>query len=532
MSLNPIVASVSRLFDRVRTGLDVGFSDPAFIEQLRAARRGNWESVPTAHDLPYEDNQFDVVVLAESSVDPIAVREANRVLCNGGYLIFSIHKERGQLSDIYKLVRNGFDIADVKRESWWSCHSFHGPLTVCARKKNWKEPRSLGGTLGSPFLSFVFFALFASGVGAAVLPSVPFVGSSEPVSRGPEDVVRLLNSRASGNAKSYAEAAKAVARAAENGHPFQSYLIALVSDEPSAPAAARISKELRAEYLESSRDKIRKFAEEKNDPLAWYLLSLEKDDEVLLKRAADGGSVHALNSWGTKTLVFTLSDRRISDDDRNAVLARCFAGFKRAADQNDANGLYNLGMCYQNGYGTEKNENLAYDCFLSAAQMDHPEAINNLGGYYRTGTVVTRNLETAAEWFKKSADLGNSYGQLNYALALQRGEGVMKDEELAVSYLSQAAAQGNVEAMNAYGMCFYNGVGVERNDMIAVLWFKNAASRGDAMAMDNLAGCCRLGRGMPQDDEASILWMVRARAARGDLNAQAWLMKNERRKKK
>lgn len=521
MSLSPLVSAVSRHFERVRTGLDVGLSDSALIDELHSVRRGNWESIPATADMPYEDSQFDVVVLDESVVCPRAAREVNRILRSGGYLFFTISREGVVLSDIYKILRGGFDITDVKRESWWTCHSFHGPVTVCARKKAWKEPKSLGAAISSPFLSVViaFLSLVSFGASAAA--------TSAPKRPSEADaIVQLLNSRASGSYRDYASAAEVVAKAAEAGRPLQQFVLALVSQEPSAPEAARLTIRKRAEYLDASRDKIRLFAEKNNNPLAWYLLSLETGDDTLLKRAADGGNPQALNSWGTKRLIEVLRDPSLSEADRKKGCEECLAMFRKAAEQDDSNGLYNLGMCHQNGYGTDRNVNLAFDCFVKSAQMGHPEAINNLGGYYRDGVVVLRNPETAAKWFRRSADLGNSFGELNYALALQRGDGVEKDPKRAFEYFGRSASQGNADAMNAYGMCFYTGTGVSKSDTLAVLWFRNAAGQGCAAAMENLAACAKLGRGMAQDDEQSTVWMVRARAARGDANAVAWLRQN------
>ena len=339
-------------------------------------------------------------------------------------------------------------------------------------------------------------------------------------------IIRLLNSRASGSAKTFAEAALVVARDAAAGNPLQQYVIAVVSEDRSFPASAKPTDATRREYLEKSRGKIVALAERKNNPLAWYLLSLEKNDLVLLKRAADGGNPQALNAWGTFTLSEALSNPGVKTNDVDRILEKSFGYFKRAASMKDVNGLYNLGMCYMRGYGVERNENMAFDCFRTSAEMGHPEAINNIGGFFRDGIVVGKNPAMATKWFKKSADLGNAYGELNYALALQRGEGIEKDEKKAVEMFSSAASRGNPEAMNAYAMCLYNGSGVEKDLRAAVQWYRHSASFGFPPAMDNLAACYERGDGVARDMMRSTVWKVRARAARGDRNAAAWLAQN------
>lgn len=339
-------------------------------------------------------------------------------------------------------------------------------------------------------------------------------------------IVKLLNSRASGSRSEFREAAKIVAADAKEGRPLQQFVIALVANDRDLPRKLRLDPETRRAYLDQARDKIRRLAEEKNNALAWYLLSLETNDRAFLKRAADGENVQALNAWGTITLTEAFRNPSMETNEVALTLIKCFGLFKKAADTGDANGLYNLGMCYMQGYGCTPDQDLAYKCFRTSAEAGHPEAINNIGGFYRDGIVVRANPETATKWFARSAELGNAYGMLNYALALQRGEGVGKDVPRAVEMLKEASELGSAEAMNAYGMCFYNGDGVKKDEAEAVKWYRASAARGFAPAMDNLSSCYSLGTGVSKDEKEGLVWKVRSMAARGDRNAAAWLQQN------
>ena len=341
---------------------------------------------------------------------------------------------------------------------------------------------------------------------AAALCALAVVFSSFAADKSSEAIVTLLNSRASGSRSEFKEAAKIVAADAKKGRPLQQFVIALVANDRDLPKKLRLTPEMRKEYLDQARDKIRRLAEEKNNALAWYLLSLEKNDMSFLKRAADGNNVQALNAWGTITLTDALRNPSMDTNDVERVLVKCFGIFKKAADTGDSNGLYNLGMCYMQGYGCVQDQDLAYKCFLASAEAGHPESINNVGGFYRDGIVVRANPETAAKWFARSADLGNVYGMFNYALALQRGEGVEKDAKKAVELLKEASELGSAEAMNAYGMCYYNGDGVDKDAVEAVKWYRASAARGFAPAMDNLSSCYNLGVGVRKDEKEGLAW--------------------------
>lgn len=342
-------------------------------------------------------------------------------------------------------------------------------------------------------------------------------------------LVRLLNSRASGSPKGYADAAAEVAAAAAEGKPLQRFVLAIVSRDKDAPEAARIDDATREEYLNSTRERIEKLAMRTNNALAWYLLSLDRNDTNLLQRAALGGNVQALNAWGAM-LVNNAVMLGGSTNEIDRALGEALGYFKQAAGRGDANGLYNLGMCHARGLGTPRNDEKAFDCFRNAAEKGHPEAINNIGWFFREGRIVKKDLELAMKWFRKSAEYRNAYGEYNYGLALHRGEGIRKNDRLAAEYFKRAAMGGCIEAVNSYGLALLRGEGVEKNVMEAMKAFESAASAGFPPAMENIAACYQKGDGVKADEKKAMLWRIRSKAARGDRAAQAWLLQNDKEK--
>ena len=123
-------------------------------------------------------------------------------------------------------------------------------------------------------------------------------------------IVRLLNSRASGSPKGYAEAAAEIAADAAAGKPLQGFVLAIVSREPDAPPAARLDDATREKYLTASRERITRLAHRTNNSLAWYLLSIDSGNTNLLQRAALGGNVQALNAWGTMLVNTAITEGR------------------------------------------------------------------------------------------------------------------------------------------------------------------------------------------------------------------------------
>ncbi len=545
--ISKLVSEISCRFSRVRSGVDIGFADAACSKAFRKVRGGVWMTVEeTSFDrdrvasqvdaksvlvlgpngeLPFEDHQFEVVILSEDffarnhARQKTLIREYHRVLQGGGCLIFTADADslggyKPAQRYLYELLRDGFDVIALKRPPWWMFGQRHS-LTVCARRKSWRN-RNL------TVMNVSANTTVSSGVLTALL-----VCLSLPLFATPADaIIRLLNSRSSGSPKAYRQAAEVVAKEAKKGSPVYGFVLALLSQEPGHPSVADMDDATRTKYLNAGRPLLQEMAERRNS-MALYLLSVDGNDTNLLHQAADAGNPQAQNAWATMLLSLTMSEGAASNVVKR-VFMDTFYYYKMAAMQRDTNGLYNLGTCYARGIGVEKSDKNAFMCFRSAAEKGHPEAINNIGAFFREGRIVDKDLTMAARWFEKSASYENPYGMFNYALALLRGEGVEKDFKKAASYMIRAAEGGCVEAMDAYGVQLWRGHGVERNDKAAFDYFTKAADAGYPPAMENLYTCYDRGIGVEKNERLALLWRLRSRAARGDRNALIWLQQNDK----
>ena len=127
----------------VRTSLEVGFPDETLPARFAPLRGRAWRRADRADALPFEDAQFEVVILAAAAVSRKAVKEAHRVLKPDGRLYFSVpertRKQAGlSLPEVYSIVRDGFHIVEAERPDRWRFWRRDRTLTICAKKKNWK----------------------------------------------------------------------------------------------------------------------------------------------------------------------------------------------------------------------------------------------------------------------------------------------------------------------------------------------------------------------------------------------------------
>ena len=206
----------------------------------------------------------------------------------------------------------------------------------------------------------------------------------------------LLNSPSAASVERYEQARSIVERDAAAGKPLQQFVIGVTTRD----------EDLAKRYVEASRDRIMYLAEKTGNPLAWYLLAVEKNDIQLLRKAADGGNVQALNALGTIVTQEALkSQKSLSTNAIERILAKSFGYFRAAALQKDPNGLVNLGTCYLAGLGCEQNMSLAFDCFKAAAESGHPESMDNLSACYELGHGVKKDSARSLFWRIKARAL-------------------------------------------------------------------------------------------------------------------------------
>ena len=215
------------------------------------------------------------------------------------------------------------------------------------------------------------------------LPAGAFAGMSSA-----DAVAVILNSSSSCGARTFADAKAQVEREAEEGKPLQQFVIGVTTDD----------KDLAKRYLDASREKIRLLAEKRDNPLAWYLLSMEKNDFRMLQRAADGGNVQALNALGAIATSEAFHRNGISSNALDRILSRSYECFRKAAMQRDPNGFINLGTCYLRGFGCRQDLAMAFACFKAAAEAGHPEGMDNMSACYQFGHGVEKDNELCLYW--------------------------------------------------------------------------------------------------------------------------------------
>ena len=242
-----------------------------------------------------------------------------------------------------------------------------------------------------------------------------------------------------------------------------------------------------------------------------------------------------------------------------AKAAKCFL---KAAICKNVDSVINLGLCYAEGFGVERNLEKAVKCYRIAAKEStiaeialaicyaegvcvekdmvksedllkdvwlmsarwceaywNPAEVRTwihkaaeLGSaeqQYRLGFDYEYGVEDEAEavkWYRKAAERGYIDAQLSLGRIYDDGKGVAKDEAEAIKWYRKAAEQGDARAQVEIGNHYLDGKGVEEDEVEAVKWFRKAAEQGNANGQDSLGQCYLDGIGVEKDEVEAVKW--------------------------
>jgi len=116
----------------------------------------------------------------------------------------------------------------------------------------------------------------------------------------------------------------------------------------------------------------------------------------------------------------------------------------------------NLGWCFENGIGVDKNVQKAVELYQEAVKQKNVFAYVSLGLCYKKGIGVEKNIPKAIELFQRAAEQKNAHGQYNLGLCYEKGIGVKQDEQKAIELYEKAAEKGYNKAQNKIYYFTYN----------------------------------------------------------------------------
>ncbi len=120
--------------------------------------------------------------------------------------------------------------------------------------------------------------------------------------------------------------------------------------------------------------------------------------------------------------------------------------YEDAMKQGDIAAICNLGRCYLQGQGVQRNRPLGVKLLRKSARKGFSIAAAELASAYADGKYVSKDLRESVRWLKVGARLGDGVMARSLALALEHGRGTKRSEMLAFRWMQIAADLGEPHA--------------------------------------------------------------------------------------
>lgn len=170
-----------------------------------------------------------------------------------------------------------------------------------------------------------------------------------------------------------------------------------------------------------------------------------------------------------------------------------FKWYERASAQDNVEGICRLGICYQKGYGVEKDETRAFQLFLKSSEMGSLEAQFQLAEAYHFGKGILRDDKKAMDLYYKTAQKGHSISEFMVGLYYMHNRGEIsntlsitskRDTVIAFDWFLKSAKQGYHPAQRRIGAYYETGTDpCVRNVGKALEWYQKAAEQKNPQAL-------------------------------------------------
>ncbi|WP_336813633.1 tetratricopeptide repeat protein [Bosea sp. MMO-172] len=195
----------------------------------------------------------------------------------------------------------------------------------------------------------------------------------------------------------------------------------------------------------------------------------------------------------------------VERDDHAAALALwgplAHAGVGRAQN--------NIGACFAEGLGVERDPALALRWLSLSAESGDPVGQRNLAALHFKGEGIEQSDAEAMRLYRLAAEQGDAPAQdmLSWML-LERGD--LADRTEALRWAQAAAEAGVATSMTRLGMMHHDALGVERDADTAAQWWQRGMAAGDPDSEAMLGAATLLGQGVPADAKRALALLLGA----------------------
>ncbi len=172
----------------------------------------------------------------------------------------------------------------------------------------------------------------------------------------------------------------------------------------------------------------------------------------------------------------------------------------------------------------------AIPILIEAAELGNAESQYNLGVCYQFGYGTIQNDTIATSWYLKSAEQGWTDGEYKMSYAYIKGTGIEKNEKKAFDYTLKCAKKNDVECIFNLISCYTDGIGTEKDSVKVLEWAIELAKMETSENLNvsgkitsarlNLAHMFMNGKGVNKDIVKSYTWFIIYNESKSDFSVR------------
>lgn len=291
-------------------------------------------------------------------------------------------------------------------------------------------------------------------------------------------------------------------------------------------------------------------------PKEYYYSSFMQKWKVLLANHGDAKSIYELKTEENKKAHEAWLNSSVGSKFTNSkdITSSEIDILKMTSNQGCIHAMFNLGECYEHGYGgTKKDFQKAFDYYFKSSDGGLAEASLYLGQCFLYGKKQTKDYKKAFELIKKASYPRYTYWYWTPYYAKEYlaecylfGKGIKQDKDsafcISLNILKEMSKQDSLQKHDQHNYvkqmprasyvlaeCYYNGYGITQNYDKAFN-FAIQATRGFYKvpeAYNLLSKCYRFGRGTSKNLKQADFYLEEA-AKNNDANAEDIISKLEK----
>jgi len=176
--------------------------------------------------------------------------------------------------------------------------------------------------------------------------------------------------------------------------------------------------------------------------------------------------------------------------------------------------LNDQGDQYFYAKGPDRNIEMAFTYYKKAADQNNPVGYYNVGKYF----IEKEQYKEAVDYLSKAKDLGYAKASIRLSDMYLNGLGFRKNKKKAFKMIQSAVDANDIQALHQLGVFYLNGIGCKKDEKSAQKYFEQSAESNVATGMYHLGSLLLEAKKIKTDYETGFFWLDKA-AENGDVKA-------------